>query len=247
MKELLRFAWDVVLFRHEAYAQHVTRANVLGRGLTLLVLTTLVAGFLSFGRDVIRGLRPTSIERQRQETEEAIRQFTQSWRDMQQFTDVPPQNVEQVVTYLRSGMEIGLRIDALPTPLPKPVGRAFEALGRLLSLPFNRMTAWLGYTIWVLLIAKLLGGRATVSQTLGATALYAVPHVLDILHLVPCLGGLLGLVATVWGIAVYVKALAVANEFSTGKSVLAVVAPALIGGVLMVMGLLTVLILTLLA
>jgi hypothetical protein len=247
MKELLRFTWDVLLFRHEAYAQHVTRTDILKRGLILLVSATLVAGFLSFARDLINDLRPMSIERQRQEAEEAIQQFNQSWRDMRQFTDVPPEVIEQINAYMRSSIEMGLRIEALPTRLPKPVGGVFEALGRLLSLPFSRMTRWIGYTIWVLLIAKLMGGRATAVQTLGATALYAVPHVLDILHVVPCLGGLLGLIATVWGIAIYVKALAVANEFSIGRSIVATVAPALIGGILAATGMLTLLILALLA
>jgi hypothetical protein len=166
---------------------------------------------------------------------------------MRQYTDVSPEIVEQVTAYMRSSIEMGLRIQALPTRLPKPVGGVLEDLGRLLSLPFSRLTGWIGYTIWVLLFAKLLGGRATVAQTLGATALYAIPHVLDILHIVRCLGGLLGFIATVWGIAIYVKALAVANEFSIGRSIVATVAPALIAGVLAATGLLALLILALLA
>ena len=80
---------------------------------------------------------------------------------------------------------------------------------------------------------------------LGATALYAVPHGLDILGFVPCLGGVLGLVATVWGIAIYVKALAVANDFSTSRAIVATVVPALIGMTSVLLGLLGFLILIL--
>ena len=71
------------------------------------------------------------------------------------------------------------------------------------------------------------------------TALYALPHAFDILGFVPCLGPLLGLSATIWGIAIYVKAVAVANEFSVGKAILATVLPALAGLLLTLTGLVT--------
>ena len=56
---------------------------------------------------------------------------------------------------------------------------------------------------------------------------------------------MLGLVATVWGIAIYVKAMAVANEFSIGRAVTATVVPALIGAALSLLGLLALLIIAL--
>jgi hypothetical protein len=118
-------------------------------------------------------------------------------------------------------------------------------MGAFLSLPFGRLAGWMGYTLWAMLVAKLLGGRATVSQTLGATVLYAVPHALDILDFVPCLGPTLGVAATVWGIAIYVKAMAVANDFSIGRAVTATVVPALIGAALSLLGLLALLVIAL--
>jgi hypothetical protein len=239
MKKLVQLAWDVSLFKHEAYVQHVASTDTLKRGLTLLVIVTLVAGALSFIINIIGDLRPMGIEAQRQEVEQSLQEFITSFRQMRQYTDVPPGFEEKMAAYMRSGIEIGLSVDALPTRLPKPVGRVLTDLGAFLSLPFIRIASWMGYTIWVLLIAKLLGGRATVSQTLGATALYAIPHVLDILGLVRCLGGLLGLVATVWGIAIYVKALAVANDFGIGRAIIATVVPVLVGGALTTLGALT--------
>jgi hypothetical protein len=245
MRELLQLAWDTLLFRDAGYAQHVARADVLKRGLTLLVVVSLAAGVLSLLTGLVRDLRPMSVEAQREEVEQALQQFSQSMRQMGQFTDIPPGFERQLTDSIRSGMALGFEIEALPTRLPKPIARLFTNLGSFLSLPFSRFASWAGYTIWVMLIAKLLGGRATVSQTLGATALYAVPHVLGILDVVPCLGGLLGLVAAVWGIAIYVKALAVANEFTIGRAVVATVVPALVGAALALMGLLFLLILAL--
>ncbi len=245
MRELLQLAWDALLFKHEAYAQHVACADVLKRGLTLLVLVTLLAGVVSLIVNVVGDLRPMSAEAQRREAEEGIQEFTEYVDTMRQFFDVPPDFEEQMIAYMQAGMGIGFGIEALPTRLPKPVGRVLHDLGAFLSLPFRRLAGWIGYGIWVLLVVKLLGGRATASQMLGATTLYAVPHVLDILGFVPCLGGMLGLVAIVWGIAIYVKALAVANEFSIGRATIATVAPALVGGALALMGLLVLFILAL--
>ncbi|MCP4536963.1 MAG: YIP1 family protein [Chloroflexi bacterium] len=236
MKKLLELAGNVLLFKHEAYAQHADSADVLKRGLALLVVMTLIAGSLSFIINIFNNLRPMSIAEQRQEMEQVIQEFTASLHASPQYSNLPPEFETQMVAYMRSGMEIGLGIEAIPTRLPKPMGGVLTSLGAFLSLPFTRMASWIGYTIWVLLIAKLLGGRATVSQTLGATALYAVPHVLDILGSVRCLGGLLGLVATVWGIAIYVKALAVANDFDIGRAVIATVVPTLVGGALTMLG-----------
>lgn len=241
MKELLTLAWDVLLFKDDAYKQHVARADVLKRGLALLVVATLIAGTLSFIVGISRGLR--SVESQREQADQNVQEFVASFQDMQQYSDLPPEFTEMVIASIRAGVELGFGVAELSSPLPRSIGGVLSALGAFLSLPFTRMASWAGYTIWVLLIAKLMGGRATIAQALGATALYAVPHVLDILDIVPYLGGLLGLIATVWGIAIYVKALAVANDFDIGRAVAATVIPAVVNAALIAMGMLGFLIL----
>jgi len=245
MKGLLQLAWDALLFRHEAYARHVARADVLKRGLALLVLVTLLAGVVSFIINLVGDLRPMSIEAQRREAEQTIQEFAGQMDNMRQYFDLPPEFERQIIPHIRAGMEMGLRIEALPTRLPRPVGGVLQDLGAFLSLPFGRLAGWMGYALWVLLVAKLLGGRATVSQMLGTSALYAVPHVLDVLGPVPCLGGMLGLVAIAWGIGIYVKAVAVANGFSVGRAIVATLVPALLGAALVLLGLLVLLILVL--
>jgi hypothetical protein len=239
MKELLQLAWDALLFRDEAYVQHVARADVLKRGLTVLVLVTLLAGVISLLVDFVGDVRPANVEAQISEVERGIRDFFQNAGP---YLDVPPKLQRTILSYVRPAMGMALRMAQLPTRLPQPMGRLLQSLGAFLSLPFSRLAGWMGYGIWVLLVAKLLGGRATAGQMLGSTALYAVPHILDILGFVPCLGGLLGLVATVWGIAIYVKALAVANEFTIGRAIAATVVPAVFFAALALLGLLAILI-----
>jgi hypothetical protein len=242
MNELLQLARDALLFKHETYVQHVARADALKRGLTLLVVVTLLAGVISLVVNVVNGMRPTDVEADIQEFEQGMQSF---FDNVEPFLDLPPdfkKGFGQGLKAVRPGIEIGARIAELPTPLPRPVGVLLSNLGAFLSLPFSRLAGWVGYGIWVMLAAKLMGGQATVAQTLGATALYAVPHVLDILGPVPCLGGLLGVVATVWGIAIYVKALAVANEFTIGRAIVATLLPALVIVVLSGLGLLALLV-----
>ncbi len=244
MKELLQFAWDTLLLKDEAYTQHVARADVLKRGLTLLVLATLLAGVLPLIVNVIGDLRPISA--QRQEAEQSIREITTSMDPLRDLFGMPPGFEQDFITGLQGGMEMGFSIAELPTPLPRPLGQLLQNLGAFLSLPFSRLAGWIGYALWVLLVAKFLDGKATLSQMMGTTALYAVPHVLGILSFVPCLGSLLGLVATVWGIAIYVKAVAVANDFSIGRAIAATVIPALVSAGLALMGLLVIFVMALL-
>ena len=229
MKELIHFAWDVLTLKQEAFAGHVARADVMRRGLTLLVLATLVAGSLPFIIDVVNGLRPQP------SPEVALNQFLEGLDQMRQYIPGLEDFESEILPYIRPQFEMGVRIARLPTPLPKPLGALLTALGAFLSRPLARMAAWLAYGIWVLLFARLLGGRATAAQMLGCTALYAVPHVFDILSPVPCLGALIGLATAIWGIVIYVKALAVASGLGTGKAILAAILPALLQVALVVL------------
>ena len=237
MKELLQLGWDALLFRHEAYVRHVSRADALKRGLALLMLVTLLAGLVSLVVNVVTGLRPADYEADLENLETSILEFFESVKPFIPMPSDFERGFREGFRAARPGMEIGMRIGELPTPLPKPIGTLLSNLGAFLSLPFSRLAGWVGYGIWVLLAAKLLGGRATISQSLAATALYAAPHILDILSPVPCMGGVLGLVATLWGIAIYVKALAVANDFHIWRAIIATLLPAVIMVVLALLGL----------
>lgn len=218
MKELLRFAWDVSIFKHDAYARHVASANVLKRGLLLLVVVTLLAGSISFLIDLVGGIITPPAE----QMEQGIQDFVAT---LQQF--VPAEALEPFLEGFIPGMNIAIRIASLPTPLPQPLATFLSILGAFLSAPFTRLTGWAAYAIWVILVARLLGGKGHIPQMLGATALYVIPHILDIFDFIPFLGWLIGVVATLWGIAIYVKGLAAANEFGIGKAILAAILPAL--------------------
>jgi len=223
VKELLGSVWDAMLFKSEAYERHIARSDVLKRGLLLIVVVTLLAGLLSFAIDLVRDMIPKSIEERRQAIWESIENPLQFMGPA--GSDLLPPEYRKQLPDIMAGVEIGLEIEALPTPLPRFFVKLFENGGAFLSLPFSRLGGWMWYALWVLLAAKLLGGRATLPQMLGGTALFIAPHILDLFGFIPCLGGLLGLVAALWGIAIYVKAVATANEFGVGRAVVATLLP----------------------
>jgi hypothetical protein len=126
------------------------------------------------------------------------------------------------------GSNMGAEIDALPTPLPRPISAFFRALGAWITAALRTISPWLWYGALVLLFAKLAGGRAVLNPFYGLTALFAVPGLLRIFSFIPILGPVLGLVGLIWGIAVYIRAVQISQEFSGGKTVLITFLPVLI-------------------
>ena len=99
--------------------------------------------------------------------------------------------IEQIRENFRVGMDIATQISEVEAVLPQPMGIIFEQLGVWASRPFGgsagvplavaTLGAWLGYGIWVMLIAKLFGGRGTLPGFFGTTALFAIPQLLLLL------------------------------------------------------------------
>ena len=150
---------------------------------------------------------------------------------------VREQILAQVRQAFQTGAEIAAGMISLPTILPYPIPTFLQAIGGWLSIPFQRpgfplaaasLATWLGYGIWVMLAAKLLGGRGSLSGFLGATSLFAVPHILNIFGPAPILGGIMGLIAYIWGLLIYIKGTAVSHEMAVGRALLAVVLPLLV-------------------
>jgi hypothetical protein len=63
---------------------------------------------------------------------------------------------------------------------------------------------------------------------LGCTALAALPFILGVIGLTPQLGYWPGVIAFLWGLVIYVKGTAVADEFNIGQAILAVILPILV-------------------
>ena len=241
-RELVSLTLGVLKLDSATISAHIERPDALKRGLLLILCVALLAGFFPFLGNLVGSFQPVDfavVEQQIQQALEAQSPFNPALQD--------PEFRAMFDVYVSQILAIAKDISALPANvsfLPRGLERVLSSVGAWLSQPLARIAAWLGYALWVMLFVKLLGGPATLPRQLGAAALSVAPHALDLVTGLlntlgnlpvagPCLGGLgslLGFVISVWGLVVYVKATALANGFGPGKATLAVVLPAVLGG-----------------
>jgi len=111
------------------------------------------------------------------------------------------------------------------------MGRAFgdsspgSALGGLVLTPLGLVIAWLIYGLLAHLFARLLKGEATLSQTLGCTALAVAPQVFKLTELVPYVT--VGGVVATWTLICRYIALKQAHRLTWGRAFWATVLPIL--------------------
>lgn len=221
----------VLLLDDKTYQRLLTSANPMKVGIYFLLVCLLIAAFPTFVTGTIDEIQPFTADR----ATEFQEQFMETFRMISQFMPIDPLFMQQFEENFQFGLNIAVAIDALPRPLPYAVGGFFTALGSWLSLPFTHLASWLSYTIWVLLFAKIFGGRGGTNRFLGLTALYAVPNLLGFFGFIPYLGGLFRLVGMVWGWIVYVKGVHVSQEFTGAKAVLITIAPLIVGVLLILL------------
>ncbi len=227
---------DTATFEEFKQSKHIFR-----NGWLYLVVISLIVGLVNPVAQVVTGVTNLSLEDERAAALEGATQF---YEQFGQFGPTDDFDRETMSEYAKIWINVGFDIAEMPTILPRQIDTILQAVGNFISSPFNGMGFWMFYTLLVLVCAKILGGRATVQQMLGLTALYMVPHILDVLikllGLVPTVGGgiafPLGLITFFWGLAVYVKATAVSNEFSMGRAVFAVLLPMIIMYLLVMIG-----------
>lgn len=196
---------DIFLLKTPVFVYFRDSKNGFRTAIFLLIAATLIANSIVFLWGAVRN--PAN------ELDAALDSIRQSFEMSSQFgQDVPVALYEFILRQVEDGFEIARSIMALPTTLPQPIPHILEVLGAWLSTPFARLGAWLTYSLWVLLFARLfLGGTGGLRGFLAATALFSVPNMLSILSPLPCVGPLLGLVGALWGWVVYTKGTAVAQ------------------------------------
>ncbi len=240
MKAWLLDITDALLLRSAAFTRVAVRPDAFLRGLLVILAAALLAGLPAFVSDVIDGfgpppvIEPGEVQKQLDESLAAIRPWLRS-------AGAPEAMLDRILGQVEASAVLAgtivAQVQQADTALPRPLAQGLMALGRWLSRPFAgspwplaaaTLATWLGYGVWVMLAAKLLGGRSTLHGFFGATAFYAAPHVLTIFSTVPVLGGVLGVVAGLWGLVIYVVATAASHRLSLGRAVLAVFLPILV-------------------
>jgi len=225
MTNLLSTLLRTAILDDAAYQEWRERPNLFLRGIVLILLVTLLAGFLSFGVNLfqrVTGPDPAEIER-------AMRQgFEQSFRHNPAWQDMDPDSRRMVERTMDTIVPMVVDIASVEAPLPRGITGFLEAMGGWLTRALTAIGGWLLYGALVLIAVNLLGGSARLPEFLGMVALYSIPALLGLLRPVPCLGGLLAFVGMVWSIVVYIKAVSVASGLDAGRAIVAVIAPLVI-------------------
>ncbi len=218
----LQWFWDILMLRDRAYVRFNDLPHVFERGLLIILVVALLVGAVNGVAGLISDLRaePKALERQ-QAKDEALARF----EELQGYFPLSPDLREPIIKYLEIGIDIRYDIAELSTPFVRPVRAVFGTAGDVLSTPFHFLSGWMGYTLWVLLAAKILSGRAHLQNMLGMTALQFLPSLLLVLQPIPYVGPAASIIAFIWGVLIYIKATAVANSMLTLRGFLAVILP----------------------
>lgn len=240
MKMWLRDLLDALLLRGATLARIAERPDAMFRGFLAIVVIALFVGLPALVGEIIGGFQAPAVVEPGDVTPGAgasldlIRPWLRNAGVPDSMIDAAFQAAEGN-TAMVGGM--AAQIDRLPTALPRPLARTFIGLGHWLSRPFTNapvplaaaaLGTWLGYGVWVMLVAKLLGGRGTLHGFFGATAFFVVPHALDIFAGLPVAGDILGAIALLWGLVIYVVATAASHRLPAGRALVAVFAPAIL-------------------
>jgi hypothetical protein len=208
-----------------AFQEWRERPNLFLRGIALILVVTLVAGFIVFAVDMVNSVRPVraaEIERQIQEGFEMQERFNPGWRDMPPAMRAMMDDMIDVITSMVT------EIVSVDTFLPRGVSGFLGAVGRYVTAALASLGGWIFYGALVLIAVNLLGGTARLPDFLGMVSLYVIPGLLGLLRPVPCLGAFLAFLGLIWGIVVYVKAVSVASDLDLGRSVLAFFTPLIV-------------------
>lgn len=226
MNQLIQTMSSALLLDDSAFVQMRDAEDSFARGLKTLVVISLIVG-LVVSLVSFAGAVRTSPVQEMEQFQQGMEQMLGQMRAFgafggdEEFWRIFMENWQ---AGLLMGRDI-VDVVVATTPAPTTVVNLFQALGKWVSYPFGWISTWMLYGLLTLLFARLLGGTATIREMLATTSLVAVPHLLDAISFIPFIGFLVGTVAFVWGLAVYVKSTAVANRFGLGRGLLAVAAP----------------------
>jgi hypothetical protein len=218
--------FGALTLRNETFVTLRGKSDVFLRGFLVLFVAGLIAGAFAALDTAIRDFLPPPT--QQQVIDSALDSFRSSYRGS-------PEMAPLIEGYVREGASMVyelLSLEPRAGQTARPIGTILTAVGSMLALPFS--WAWAGWLLFAGLLihftSRLLGGRAGIAQMLGLTALAAAPQVFLAVNsllgfLVATTGvplgwltSLLGFVVAVWAAVIYIKATAVAQDFSMARA-----------------------------
>jgi len=230
MREIFRLWKGAMTFDTPTFSALSKSGDAFRKGFMVLRLVGLLVGLVNGGVQLAQTLSYGSATGEMQAMMGQVEQSMQQGFDIarQYGGEVDPEIEKMILDNLKAGFKIAEDVAKVPTPLPWPWGSILEFLGSTASIPFAWLSSLILYGIFVQIFSRALGGQASVGQFFGSIALARAPHLISVLHFIPCVGLLLGVLAAIWGFLIYVHGTAVSQRFSHGRAILAILLPLIV-------------------
>ena len=158
--------WDALFLESQAYAVMRDNKSPVKKGLIILIVLGLALALAGIVSTTLEWASSPSVDAV-QETMLEMYQQSSWWH----YVEAEPESLkifEQVWEQVFKVMGF-----IIPTPVSSLSGLVFKPLGLIIS--------WLIFGLLAHLFARMLGGSASLGQTLGATSLAAAPQLLGLL------------------------------------------------------------------
>ena len=213
-------AWSALRFDAAGLRRWSARSGALAWGLALIALASLTSGvtLAVAGAHACLHSPPPGPAEQR---------LARALSDWLARSPLPPDVQYELVRNTAAALELRADLAALPRPLGREAGCALQGLQRAAAAPYRTLALWLPYTLAAFAVARALGSRARLAQTLAASSLYALPHLLGFLQALPGWGPCFSALLFLWGAAIYAWAFGAGAGLGRAHTLIALALPAL--------------------
>ncbi len=179
----------------EPFQAMVDDDNPWMEGLVLVTAVSLLAGItLAVGGFLTAATLPDPAI--------ALNTLLQGWRQFASVTSLPAAQVEAIIA----------DIWAVAATLSGYAGSWSHFLP-MITVPILTLLWWLFFSIVAFGVARAMGGRGSLSATMGASALMVAPLIFHVAAIVP-FAGVSGLMVSIWGLLIGYRAIHVSHELS---------------------------------
>mgnify|MGYP005837111021 CR=1 FL=1 len=201
--EALRSSWGALLLREEAYDEVRDAANPVIRGLTIIVVIVILVSLVAIAGQALAWATTPSLA----DMHDVLLRNIQR---MPWYQDLARD--EQAADLFRRWFSLGWDVFGPLAGLPNVASAAIGVITR----PAGFIILWLILGIFAHITARILGGTASLSQTLGTTSLMVAPQLLRLVQVLPYVE--IGSVLGAWALACGYLAIKRAHRLSWART-----------------------------
>jgi len=170
--EALRSSWEALLLREEAYDDVRDAANPVLKGLTIVVVVTILVSLVAIVGQTLAWATTPSLA-------EVYDVLLRNIQRMPWYQDMARD--EQAADLFRRWFSLAWDVLGPLVGLPSVAGAAVSVITR----PAGFIVLWLILGVFAHIMARILGGTASLGQTLGTISLMVAPQLLRLVQVLP--------------------------------------------------------------